>query len=456
MPSRFISCLALTAALVCASCGGSPNGSSNGDVVPGATRIGWDQTADDATELAGLHFVIYIDNTRTELPNASCSGPAGSAGFSCEATLPAMSSGQHTIQLASYVVGDVLLESPKSAPLTITVAGGGSVTAGSVTASGVTAEAEAVTPRVAAPSSVRDAVTSDGVKLHTAVVAAVVQPTALAIAGDGTLLVGDRAGTLRVLRDGTTTETALGGGAVLAVALDASFARSHLLYVLDTVDGQPATFRLARYRELDGRLGERAVLLDGVPARPDAPAGALAFGADGRLYLALDDAGDPQTATRPSSYNGKVMRLTADGRTPGDQPAATPTYAANIQAPRSLVWDGPSASLWLADAGASRAVRLRTSNRRTAAKTYRLPQGPASIAVYRGQLMPALAGDLLVASIDDAPSILRVRMGGGDTVSATEPLTLLGSGSIRAVTVAPDGAIYALTDDAVLRIAPVR
>src|SRR5215217_9410964 len=101
MSRRALACLCLTVTLS-ASCGGSPNGSSTGDVVPGTTRIGWEQTAEDASELAGLHFVIYIDNTRTELPNASCSGPAGSAGFSCEATLPAMSNGQHTIQLASY------------------------------------------------------------------------------------------------------------------------------------------------------------------------------------------------------------------------------------------------------------------------------------------------------------------------------------------------------------------
>ncbi|MEO7272143.1 MAG: PQQ-dependent sugar dehydrogenase, partial [Vicinamibacterales bacterium] len=69
--------------------------------------------------------------------------------------------------------------------------------------------------------------------------------------------------------------------------------------------------------------------------------------------------------------------------------------------------------------------------------------------------IPALTGDLLVASIADAPSVLRVRLS-GDRAVATETLTLLGSGSIRAVTVAPDGAIYALTDDAILRVAPAR
>ena len=127
-----------------------------------------------------------------------------------------------------------------------------------------------------------------------------------------------------------------------------------------------------------------------------------------------------------------------------------------MRSPRSLAWDGASASLWVADAVAARVTRLRTRDRRTTATVARLPhdQAPASIAVYRAALMPQFAGDLLVTPIDDAPSILRVRLTDAGTVSATEPLTLLGSGSIRLVKVGPDGAIYALTDDAVVRVTP--
>src|SRR4051794_29863514 len=104
--------LALLVVSLCVSCGGgsgaSDNG-SNGGVVPGTTRLGWDQAAADTAELANLRFVIYIDNVRNELPGAVCSGPAGSDGFPCESALPAMTSGQHTIQLASYLPGTVLL-----------------------------------------------------------------------------------------------------------------------------------------------------------------------------------------------------------------------------------------------------------------------------------------------------------------------------------------------------------
>ena len=41
--------------------------------------------------------------------------------------------------------------------------------------------------------------------------------------------------------------------------------------------------RVARFRHAGGRLGERAILLDDMPARSVNPGGALAFGPDGAL-----------------------------------------------------------------------------------------------------------------------------------------------------------------------------
>ena len=68
--------------------------------------------------------------------------------------------------------------------------------------------------------------------------------------------------------------------------------------------------------------------------------------------------------------------------------------------------------------------------------------------------MPAFAGRP-PRRVDRGRALRSARAPGQhDTVSATETLTLLGSGSIRVVKVGPDGAIYALTDDAVLRVTP--
>jgi aldose sugar dehydrogenase len=450
------------AAAVAGACGGGgSNGSPDGTVVNTTARIGWDQQATDATELATLHFVMYIDGTRTELTSASCSTPSGSAGFPCESPLPSMSNGQHTIQVASYITAGSILESPKSAPLVITVSG-----SSGLTTSGVTVDARPPAVSAPAPTPPRELITRDGARLQITVLAQADRPSAVAVSEDGAVFIADRSGHVSIVRNGVlaggtaltvTDDEVRESGGILDLALDPQFARTHFAYVLDAPAGQPATFRLSRFREAGGRFGERAVLFDSVRASPS-PSGSLAFGPDARLYVALDDGGDPDSARRAASYNGKVLRLNADGTTPDDQPGATPVFASNLRAPRSLAWDASTLSLWVADAGARRAERIRGSDRRALVVTpYRLPlvDGPRSLAMYRGALIPLLQGSLLVAPVEDATYLLRARFSTDqNTIASTERLDISDGASVRLVKVGPDGAIYVATDSEVLRIVP--
>ncbi len=91
------------------------------DTINGTERLGWNQQAPDAVELTTIRYAIYVDGARTELSGVSCASAPTIAGFACSARLPALSAGSHALQLASFVNDGSLLESARSAALTVTV-----------------------------------------------------------------------------------------------------------------------------------------------------------------------------------------------------------------------------------------------------------------------------------------------------------------------------------------------
>jgi aldose sugar dehydrogenase len=436
----------------------SPGPGGDAGTITGRERLGWDQQAESAEELATFRYVLYIDGTRTELASATCG--SGTTTFSCSAQLPSMSPGSHTLELATYIQGAPNLESARSAALRVTVAA---------------AQASASPVSTSAIANSRQVATADGVRLAVNPVAeGLEQSTALAVASDGRIFVAERAGRVRVLRDGTLSEPALTiedlsvgdhRGGVLDLALDPDFDRNRFVFVLDVVagaDGAPA-FRLTRFREAGGKLGERATFLADIPASPSAPSGSISFGPDGKLYVALDNADDPANAERPSSYNGKVLRLNANGSTPDDQPASTPVYSDGHRSPRSLGWDADTGALWLADPVRRDAERLQAADAasgrpgRLARTAFRLPMttGPSAVALYRGGLIDGLRGNLLAGS-DAEGSILRVRFDRSlQRILSTERLKVDGLDRVNAIEVGPDGALYVGTDHEVLRMTPV-
>jgi hypothetical protein len=160
-------------------------------------------------------------------------------------------------------------------------------------------------------------------------------------------------------------------------------------------------------------LGDRAVLLDGVPAASVSAAAALRFGPDGKLYAAFDDGGDARRRGDAASLNGKVLRLNTDGTTPADAPGGNPVFAAGYGSPIALDWDPATATLWVADRAA----------------------GAAAFAFARGALFPAWTGRMLSAATLFAP----------DRVP-----------DIGVIAVGPDGAIYYGTAGALGRLVPDR
>jgi glucose/arabinose dehydrogenase len=459
-----IGLVALAVAL--ASCGGGstpPPSTSDppggtGERISGNERLGWNQAASDAGQLASFRYVAYVDGNRVELTDVSCGGLNGGASL-CSSRMPGMTPGAHSIELASFVTeGDAVFESAKSAPpLRVTVTG--------ATAGG--------SPSPTAAPAATLLTTADGVELRLDALSEQLEAvTAMAIAPDGRVFVAEQKGRVRILVNGVldpkpaiTIDEALmtsaSEGGLLALALDAQFDQTRFLYAVYTIAGPEDTrrFRLVRYREVAGVLGERVVLLDAIPAAAR-PAASLATGPDGRLYVALDAAISTGRAPALASYSGKVLRLNADGTTPQDQPASLPVFATDIQSPRGLDFHPSTGALWVADVKRRDVEELRVilSGAPSTSRT-RIPLpagiGAAGVAFYRGTLVPAFAGDLFVAA-EEARSLLRLRF---DTREPTrlvsgERLLQDAGAPIRAVSVAADGLVYVATDRTVLRLGP--
>jgi glucose/arabinose dehydrogenase len=452
---------AVAASIAIASCGSStppPSTSdpgSSGERISGNERLGWSQSANDGRELATFRYAAYVDGNRTELADVSCSASTGGA-FPCSSRMPGMTAGSHTLELVSFVVdGDSVVESQRSAALRVTLTGS---TAGGPPANGGT------------PAALLK--TADGIELRLDVLSDQLQaPTALAVGSDGRVFVAEQEGRIRVVSNGVldpqpaliiheVLPTSAGEGGLVALALDAQFDRTHFVYAAYTVAGAEASrrFRVVRFREVNGRLGERVVLLDDIPTGSQ-PAAALATGPDGRLYVAFE--GSPGAGRTPAvaSYNGKVLRLNVDGTTPQDQPSGMPVFAADVHAPRGLDWHPALGTFWIADTVRRDADELRVLAAEGGHMRARLPlpagTGAAGLAFYRGTLLPAFAGNILVAA-EEGRALLRLRLDPRDParIVAAERLLQDQNAAMRAVATSTDGLIYVATERALLRVGP--
>jgi aldose sugar dehydrogenase len=416
-------------------------GPGNGETITGRERLGWDQRAASAAELATFRYAIYVDGARSEMMGVACGNVAAAAGFACTGQLPPMTVGAHTLELATFIDDGGIRESPRSAPLRVTVTG---VAPGSDWIHGPAGD------------------TSDGIALITErLLDGFVEAADAAFSPDGRLFIVERPGRVTIARGSpmAASTALLAGdlppdGGLLAIALDPDFARTRFVFILSASVGPRGVrvYQLARYRELAGILAQRAVLLE-TPA-PLQASGALRFGPDGMLYAAFGAGDDPSTR---AGDMGRVLRLRPDGAMPADRRTTSPVISSGHSTVGGMAWAPAGGWLWTGDVAGGRAVRLAAISAQEGVPSiaWDLPasEPPLSLAFYDGAAMPALRGDLLVASAE-ARQILRVRFDAADPsrVVSTEVLLRDHAGPIRAVVTGPDGAVYFLTDRSLGRL----
>jgi glucose/arabinose dehydrogenase len=430
----------------------SPGPDPGGQTITGRERLGWDQTAATFAELATFRYAIYVDDIRSVVAGVSCEATAGPAGFACSGQLPPMNPGSHVLEVAAFYESNGIVESPRSAPLRVTVAGA------TAPANGV----QAPPPPPLAPGEI--ITTSDGVRLEATVTVDGLQDVVdLTVLPGGTLLVAERAGAIAVgPADAGVTPLRLSTGASL-MSVDAApdFTANGHLFVVHEESG---ALRLTRYRLIGTQLAERVRVIRDVPSGREA-ASSVRSGPDLKLYAAFGSDGDVRASTRPSEWRGKILRLNPDGSTPDDQPAASPVHWDGLAVPRGMAWSSAGV-LWLVERGHDGIERLRAigaeGNRPRRAglrASYVLPGDPGAttLAFHHGGAPQAFAGDLFVAARRGG-YLLRIQFEdpSASTVMTSEKLLEGRVGEVRAVRIGADGAIYVATPSTVWKLSVQR
>ena len=211
-------------------------------------------------------------------------------------------------------------------------------------------------------------------------------PWALAFLPDGTMLVTERGGQLRVIKDGVLDPTPVAGvpplvpgglGGLMDIALHPQFKKNHLIYMSYTKgDGTPkgnTTTAVMRARwdgsgtlkdvkdifVADAWYGKAPLLVRccGQGPATGSYGSRIAFDKAGYLFVTVGDRNFGEMAQNPSTDIGKIVRLKDDGSIPKDNPfVGKKGYLPEIwtvghRNPLGLVFHPVTGALWESEFG---------------------------------------------------------------------------------------------------------
>jgi glucose/arabinose dehydrogenase len=191
-------------------------------------------------------------------------------------------------------------------------------------------------PRKALPSSPFVLDTAEQGQIRVTPIRGLVRPWTLVFLPNGDMLVTEKPGRVRVVRDGKVDPTPISGvpnvlangtGGLMAIALHPRFSENRLVYLTYTksMGANRHTPALSRGR-LEGMAlrDVKEILVADTPGMGPSAQAPILFGRDGYLYMAVGGAND-QIAQRGDSHQGKMLRLRDDGTAAPNNPFAGKT-----------------------------------------------------------------------------------------------------------------------------------
>jgi glucose/arabinose dehydrogenase len=195
-------------------------------------------------------------------------------------------------------------------------------------------------------------------------------PTAMAFAPDGRLFVAEQGGALRVIKGGTllsqpfvtVTVDSAGERGLLGVAFDPNFATNGFVYIYYTATTPTIHNRVSRFRASgDVALpGSEVPILDlnNLSTATNHNGGAIHFGPDGKLYIAVGDNANGTNSQSLTTLLGKILRINSDGSIPSDNPFFDSTignngaiWALGLRNPFTFTFQSGTGRMFINDVG---------------------------------------------------------------------------------------------------------
>ena len=195
-------------------------------------------------------------------------------------------------------------------------------------------------------------------------------PTAMAFAPDGRLFVCEQNGNLRVIKNGTllpnpfltVSVNSSGERGLLGVAFDSSFSTNHFIYVYYTAKTPAIHNRVSRFTangDEDVPGSEVVILeLNNLSGATNHNGGAIHFGLDGKLYVAVGDNATGSNSQTLSNLLGKILRINKDGTIPTDNPYYNTAsgvnraiWAMGLRNPFTMAFHRTSGRMFINDVG---------------------------------------------------------------------------------------------------------
>jgi aldose sugar dehydrogenase len=335
-------------------------------------------------------------------------------------------------------------------------------------------------------------------------------PWGIAFLPDGGMLVTERPGRLRQIKNGVLDPTPIGPmpamlatglGGLLDVSLHPQFVKNRLIYLTYSKPGPngpgDATTAVLRAKWDGGSTltdVKDILVADAYHGGTGSPQGLgpasgsygsrLAWDRAGFLYVSLGDRNYPPASQNPNSHIGKILRIRDDGSVPADNPyVSKPGYKPEIYSlghrnPLGLAFHPVTGDLWSTEQGPQGGDEL---NKIEMGKNYGWPRAslgrnydgtrvgegfsapgiedpvvfwvPAiaisGLSFYDGDKFPAWKGNAFIGGMrnNTGQHIQRVQFNAKGEPTGREIVLSELKQRIREVKPGPDGFIYAITDE---------